>query len=205
MRMHARHAFALLLGAGAAGSAAAGDLALDLTGTGFVELYYAAREDADDGGGLFGDFDLSFRPRGGAFGFDLGALADRSDDEGNGILYWAGTWYTPGGGKFSVGNPRSAYDLFERSVHNDALGALGNFVLRSQMQQDEFFDGGAQFGASYLGQAGALGYGVSLHGYDVGGSTSPPPRSARPTAGASSASRAPTRPRTPTAARTSAA
>jgi hypothetical protein len=171
MTIRSRPVIALLLAGGIALPATAGEtLTEGFTGTGFVELFYASYEDdaLDDEGGIYGDFDLSFRPGGGALGFDVGALAARSDEDGNGILYWAGTWYTPNGGKVSLGNPRSAYDLFERSVHNDAQAALGNFVLRSQMQQAEFRDGGGQFGVSYLGQAGALSYGVSLHSYELG-------------------------------------
>ena len=171
MTFRFRSALALFLAGGAAFPASAGETLADgFTGTGFVELFYAAYDDdaLDDEGGVFGDFDLSFRPRGGSLGFDAGAFAARSDEGGNGIFYWAGTWYTPNGGKVSLGNPRSAYDLFERSVHNDAQAVLGNFVLRSQMQQDEFAGGGGQYGISYLGQAGALSYGISLHSYEFG-------------------------------------
>ena len=73
--------------------------------TGFVELFYAAYDDdaLDDEGGIYGDFDLSFRPSGGSLGFDVGAFASQSDEGGNGIFYWAGTWYTPNGGKVSLG------------------------------------------------------------------------------------------------------
>jgi hypothetical protein len=172
MPIRSRSALALLLAGGAAFPSAAGEtLTSGFTGTGFVELFYATYDDdaLDDEGGIYGDFDLSFRPSGGSLGFDVGAFAARSDEAGNGIFYWAGTWYTPNGGKVSLGNPRSAYDLFERSVHNDAQGVLGNFVLRSQMQTEEFFDGGGQYGISYLGRAGALSYGVSLHSYEFAG------------------------------------
>lgn len=159
---------AAIVGTGAL-PALGGDSTPDFSGDGYVELYYASIEDAEDEGGIFGDFTLSFRQPGGSLGFDVGAFAERSEEDGNGILYWAGTWYTPNGGKLSVGNPRSAYDLFVPSVHNDAHGAAGNFVLRSRMQSDEFFDGGAQFGISYLGTVGSLSYGASLHSYDFEG------------------------------------
>ena len=172
MTIRSRSALALFLAGGAALPSVAGEtLTSGFTGTGYVELFYAAYDDdaLDDEGGIYGDFDLSFRPSGGSLGFDVGAFAAQSDEGGNGIFYWAGTYYTPNGGKVSLGNPRSAYDLFERSVHNDSQAALGNSVLRSQMQVDEFFDGGGQYGISYLGQAGALSYGVSLHSYEVAG------------------------------------
>jgi hypothetical protein len=169
MTRFARPLLAAALLATAAAPANAGEGLGSYQGAGFVELFYASFENADDEGGIYGDFDIAFRPGGGALGFDLGAFAARSNEGGNGILYWAGTWYLPNGGKLSVGNPRSVYDLFERSVHNDAQGVLGNFVLRSQMQVEEFFDGGPQFGASYLGEAGAFRYGASLHGYELDG------------------------------------
>lgn len=135
-------------------------------GDGFVELYYAVIEDERDEPAVYGDFMLSFRPGGQAFGFDAGTFGARSVDEGNGIFYWAGTWFLPGGGKLSVGNPRTAYDLFARSVHNAAHGALGNSMLRSQLEQDEFSDGGGQYGASYLGGNDSLQFAMSAHGYE---------------------------------------
>lgn len=159
---------AALFGA-AALPATAGDGLGGYQGAGFVELFYASFEDAEDEGGAYGDFDLAFRPGGGALGFDLGAFAARSNGGGDGILYWAGTWYLPNGGKLSVGNPRSVYDLFQRSVHNDAQAFLGNFVLRSQMQVEEFSDGGPQYGASYVGGTGPFRYGASLHSYELDG------------------------------------
>lgn len=140
---------------------------------GYADLTYLFSEDDEDEAFLYGDFDVFVRPEALGFGLplgaDLGADAFASGDDRSGRLYAAVTYYLGPDSKFSLGAPRSAYDSFARSVHNDAHGIAGNFVLYSDLAFLTYFESSVPVGVRYDGSAGNFRYAASIHDYDIDG------------------------------------
>lgn len=138
--------------------------------TGDVELEYFSSDDFDGSAG-FADLTLSWRSQGGAglsYGFDLTVDTIQNFEEDTSFTnVWGGLVVGTGFGEFTLGNPRPLLDTLGNAPDLGAARLLSletGLFTGSLIAFTMFVESDVDiYGASFRGDAGALGYGLSYH------------------------------------------